>query len=213
MPVDPALLAGYLGACVLLILTPGPDMAFVLGQALAGGARRGWAATLGIMAGALCHVTAAALGVAALVATHPALFTTLRLAGAAYLLWLGVQAIRSALAGGGGLVPKPGSAGGGLGPAFRQGMLTNLLNPKVGLFFLAFVPQFVDPGRAAPGLQMLILGPLLPLLSLPFFAVLIAGAGRVAARLRTGRAARWLDGIAGTLFCGLGLRLLVGAPK
>lgn len=211
MPVDPALLAGYLGACILLILTPGPDMAFVLGQSLAGGARRGWAATFGILAGALCHVAAAAAGVAALVAAHPALFTALRLAGAAYLLWLGVQALRAAFAGGGALVPAQGLRS--LGAAFRQGWLTNLLNPKVGLFFLAFVPQFVDPGRAPAWQQMLILGPLLPLMSVPFFAVLIAGSGRLSARLRDTRAARWLDGIAGTLFCGLGLRLLAGAPK
>lgn len=211
MPVDPALLAGYLGACILLILTPGPDMAFVLGQSLAGGARRGWAATLGILAGALCHVAAAAAGVAALVAAHPALFTALRLAGAAYLLWLGVQALRAAFAGGGALVPAQGLRS--LGAAFRQGWLTNLLNPKVGLFFLAFVPQFVDPGRAPAWQQMLILGPLLPLMSVPFFAVLIAGSGRLSARLRDTRAARWLDGIAGTLFCGLGLRLLAGAPR
>ncbi len=211
MPVDPALLAGYLGACLLLILTPGPDTAFVLGQSLSGGARRGWAATLGIVSGALCHVAAAAAGVAALVAAHPALFTALRLAGAGYLLWLGIQALRAALAGGGGMMPAAGLRS--LGAAFRQGMLTNLLNPKVGLFFLAFVPQFVDPERGPAWLQMLLLGPLLPLMSLPFFAIIIAGAGRVATRLRHGRAARWLDGIAGSLFCALGVRLLVGAPR
>lgn len=212
MPVDPSLLAGYLLACVVLVLTPGPDMAFVLAQTLAGGARRGWAAALGVFSGASVHILGAAAGVAALVAAHPGLFTALRVAGALYLLWIGVQAIRAALHGQGGLVAA-GPAQGSLAAAWRQGFLTNLLNPKVGLFFLAFVPLFVDPARSPAWLQMLILGPLLPLTSVPFFAVLIAGASRIAARLRATRAGRWLDGVAGTLFLGLGLRMLVGAPR
>lgn len=103
MPVDPSLLAGYLLACVVLVLTPGPDMAFVLAQTISGGARRGWAATLGVFTGAAVQILAAAAGVAALVAANPALFTTLRVIGALYLLWLGVQAIRAALRGSGGL--------------------------------------------------------------------------------------------------------------
>ncbi len=212
MPVDPSLLAGYLLACVVLVVTPGPDMAFVLAQTLAGGARRGWAATLGIFSGASVHILAAAAGVAALVATHPGLFTALRVAGALYLLWIGVQAIRAAFRGQGGLMTD-GPVQGGFAAAWRQGFLTNLLNPKVGLFFLAFVPLFVDPGRSPAWLQMLILGPLLPLISIPFFAALIAGASRIAARLRASRAGRWLDGAAGTLFLGLGIRMLAGAPR
>ncbi|MBW6397962.1 LysE family translocator [Roseomonas sp. HJA6] len=210
MPVDPNLLAGYLLACVVLVLTPGPDMAFVLAQTLSGGARRGWAATLGVFSGASVHILAAAAGVAALVAAHPGLFTTLRIAGALYLLWIGVQAIRAALRGEGGLVAEA-AAPGSFATAWRQGFLTNLLNPKVGLFFLAFVPLFVDPGRSPAWMQMLILGPLLPLISVPFFAVLIAGGSRIAARLRKSRVSRWLDGVAGTLFLGLGLRMLAGA--
>ena len=212
MPVDPDLLAGYLLACLVLIVTPGPDMAFVLAQTLSGGTRRGWAATLGVFSGASVHILGAAAGVAALVAAHPALFTALRVAGALYLLWIGAQAIRTALRGGGGMTAEP-AAPGGLAAAWRQGFLTNLLNPKVGLFFLAFVPLFVDPARSPAWLQMLILGPLLPLMSVPFFAVLIAGASRIAARLRASRAGRWLDGAAGTLFVGLGIRLLAGSPR
>ncbi|WP_246514083.1 LysE family translocator [Neoroseomonas soli] len=212
MPVDPNLLAGYLLACVVLVLTPGPDMAFVLGQTLSGAARRGWAATCGILTGAAVHILAAAAGVAALAAAHPGLFTALRITGAAYLLWLGFHAIRAALRGEGGL-GDGGAPSVSLGAAYRQGFLTNLLNPKVGLFFLAFVPVFVDPSRSPAWVQMLILGPLLPLMSIPFFAVLIAGAGRIAQRLRASSAGRWLDGAAGTLFLGLGVRLLAGAPR
>lgn len=210
MPVDPSLLAAYLLAVLVLIVTPGPDMIFAVGQTLAGGPRRGWAATGGIMLGACCHVALAAAGVSAAIAASPALFDALRLAGAAYLLWIGAQAMRAALCGGG-LLIRPGDPRAGLGAAFRQGLLTNLTNPKVGLFFLAFLPQFADPARSPVWLQMLILGPLLPILALPAYWGLIAGAARVAGALREGRAERWLDAVAGMLFLGLGLRLLAEA--
>jgi len=212
MPVDPSLLAGYLLACLVLVVTPGPDMAFVLGQTLSGGARRGWAATAGVYAGVLVHIGLAAAGVAALVAANPALFTALRLAGAAYLVYLGVQGLRAAFRPAAGAAPSA-TVQPGLGAAFRQGFVTNLLNPKVGLFFLAFVPLFVDPARSAPWLQMLVLGPMLPLMAIPFYAVLITAAARLAGRVRGGAAGRWLDGAAGALFLGLGLRLLAGAPR
>lgn len=211
MPVDPNLLTGYLLASLVLVVTPGPDMAFVLGQTLAGGARRGWAATAGVYAGVCVHIGLAAAGVAALVAAHPALFSALRIAGAAYLAWLGIQALRAAFRGGEGA--HAAAAAAGLGAAFRQGFVTNLLNPKVGLFFLAFVPLFVDPARSPAWLQMLILGPMLPAIALPFYALLIPGAARIAGRLRASSAGRWLDGAAGALFLGLGIRLLAGAPR
>lgn len=220
MPLDPALLAAYLLACLVLVLTPGPDMMFVLGQTLSGGPQRGWAAVLGIVCGAFCHIAAAALGVAAILAAEPMLFALLRLAGAAYLVWLGLGALRAAWRGEAGIAPAAPSAGAaprfqgghlrGQGRIVLQGMLTNLLNPKVALFFLAFLPQFVAPGLAPAWLQMLLLGPLLPLLAVPLFAVLIAGAGRAVGRLnRSARATRWLNGLAGTIFLGLGLRLLL----
>lgn len=212
MPVDPNLLAGYLLASLILVVTPGPDMAFVLGQTLSGGARRGWAATAGVYAGVFVHIGLAAAGVAALVAANPALFTALRIAGATYLVWLGAQALRAAFRGGG-TTDHGAPAAPDLAAAFRQGFVTNLLNPKVGLFFLAFVPLFVDPARSAPWVQMLVLGPMLPLIAMPFYAVLIAAAARFAGRMRSGTAGRWLDGAAGALFLGLGLRLLAGSPR
>jgi threonine/homoserine/homoserine lactone efflux protein len=203
MPLDPQLFLAFLVAAWVLILTPGPDMLFVIGQTLAGGARAGWAATLGIFAGAMVHIALAASGVAALLAASPALFDALRIAGAGYLLWLAFGALRSAWRGGHRLGPAaPTSA------AFRDGLVTNLTNPKVILFFLAFLPQFVDPARGPAWLQMAILGPLVPLMAVPVFGLLIAGADRAAARLSA--AARWLDGLAGLLFLALGLRLLLG---
>ena len=215
MPVDPHLLLAYLAACAVLIVTPGPDMLFVIAQTLRGGAARGWAGALGVLVGSLGHVALAALGLAALLAASPGLFLAVRVVGAAYLLWLGVSALRSALRPGGGGdagAPAPAGvgAGRGLGAAFRQGMVTNLLNPKVALFFLAFLPQFVAPDRAPAWLQMLLLGPLLPLFALPFFGALIAAAGRAASALA--RVRRWLDAAAGTLFVGLGVRVLL-APR
>jgi len=203
MPLDPHLLAAFLVAAWVLILTPGPDMLFVIGQTLAGGARRGWAAMFGIVTGAMVHIALAASGIAALLAASPATFDALRLAGALYLLWLAFGALRAALKGGAQLRPAAPTRA-----AFRDGFVTNLTNPKVILFFLAFLPQFVDPGRAPAWLQMAILGPLVPLMALPFYGLVIATADRAAARLQ--RFARWLDGLAGLLFLALGLRLLFG---
>lgn len=206
MPVDPHLFGVFLIAAWVLILSPGPDMLFIVGQALAGGARSGWAATGGVFVGAMVHITLAASGVAALIVASPALFDALRLAGAAYLVWLGLRALRSALRNETGLRPAaPAQA------AFRDGLATNLTNPKVILFFMAFLPQFIDPSRSPVWLQMLLLGPLVPLMSLPVFALLIAGASRAAARLS--RVGRWVDAAAGVIFLGLGARLLVaGRP-
>ncbi len=203
MPLDPQLFAAFFVAAWVLILTPGPDMLFVIGQSLAGGARRGWAAMFGIVTGAMVHITLAVSGVAALLAASPALFEALRIAGALYLLWLGYGALRAAFRDGGALAPaRPARA------AFRDGFVTNLTNPKVILFFMAFLPQFVDPARGPAWAQMAILGPLVPLMALPAYGLLIHGADRAAARLS--RFARWLDGLAGLLFLGLGVRLLVG---
>ncbi len=202
MPIDPTLFLAFLAAAWVLILTPGPDMLFVIGQSLAGGARRGWAAMAGIVTGAMVHVALAASGVAALIAASPLLFEALRVVGAGYLIWLGIGALRAAGRGGGAMRPA-----GPVRHAFREGFLTNLTNPKVILFFLAFLPQFVDPGRGPAWLQMALLGPLVPLMSLPAYGLLIAGAGRAADRLA--RHARWLEGLAGAVFLGLGLRLLL----
>jgi threonine/homoserine/homoserine lactone efflux protein len=208
MPIDPTLLLACVLASIVVALAPGPDMMFVLGQTLAGGTRRGWAAALGIYCGATVHILLASLGVAALLAAEPALFTTLRLAGGAYLLWLGIQSLRAAWAG----APVGAPSGKAVRRVLLQGALTNLTNPKVALFFLAFLPQFVStaPGRAPEWAQMLILGPVLPLVSVPVFAVIIAGAAKAAGMLsRSAGAARWLNGVAGAIFIGLGTRLMV----
>ncbi len=202
MPLDPHLLLAYLAAAWVLILTPGPDYMFVLGQTLSGGRRSGWMATAGICTGACFHSLGAAFGVGALLAAAPGLFDAIRLAGAAYLAWLGIGALRAAWRGEGEAIRPAAPAR----RAYLQGMATNLLNPKVVLFFLAFLPQFVAPDRAPAWVQMLLLGLLLPLMALPAFALLIAAADRAATRLArasAGAAGRWLNGATGTIFLGL----------
>lgn len=206
LPVDPALLLAWFGAVLVLCATPGPDFAFILGQTLRGGRRMGWAAVFGVCAGVLVHVALSAAGVAALVAANPSLFDALRIGGALYLLWIGVGALRAAWSGAPALAPAEVTSM-TLRAAFLQGFVTNLTNPKVILFFLAILPQFVAPDRAPAWVQMLLLGPVLPLVAQPFYWVVIEAGSRLAAR--AAGAARWLNAAAGAIFLCLGTRLLV----
>jgi len=221
---DTAQLLLFITAGLVLNLTPGPDVMYIVAHAVRGGARAGVAAALGIAAGCLVHVAAAALGVSALLATSATAFALLKWAGAFYLVWVGVQMLRAALrpdatdniAAG----ATPASAGAGLhaqvprAAVWRRGFLTNVLNPKVALFFLAFVPQFIAPGTAQPGLVFLLLGLLFTvngLLVCVGWALAAAWAARRAGALQ--RALRWLDGVAGGLFIVFGVRLaLTQAP-
>ncbi len=193
--IEPVVLLAFVPAALALNLTPGADMMFSLAQGARGGARAGWAASGGIAAGCMVHVTLAGLGLGALVARYPVAFDAIRWAGAAYLLWL---AWRTLTAVQGGARPAVAPA-----RAFRDGLLVNLTNPKVILFILAFVPQFVNV--AAPVLpQFLILG---AVLSAGGFVVnglvgtFSGGIGRVLAGSgRAGRVLRWLTaGVFGAL--------------
>lgn len=153
LPDGPALLA-FAIASVALILTPGPDQLLIAARAIGQGREAGIVASLGIGIGLVCHIIAAALGVAAIVAALPLALEVIRCAGAAYLLWLGIRLLRSP-GEGGGTVAAPRAP---LWAVFRQGILTNLLNPKIILFFLAFLPQFVTQETEHPALRMIILG-------------------------------------------------------
>lgn len=229
----------FITAGLVLNLTPGPDVMFIVANAVRGGLRAGVAAALGIGAGCLVHVTAAAAGVSALLAASSAAFSVLKWVGALYLVWVGVQMLRGALkraAGGAAagavaasemIAVSAGGAGAGrqfdsksVEPAaagwsvFRRGFLTNALNPKVALFFLAFVPQFIAPGTAHPGWVFAVLGLLFTfngLLVCLGWALVAAWAARRAGALRRGM--RWLDGVAGSLFIAFGMKLaLTDAP-
>src|ERR1700674_4587941 len=142
----------FLGAAVVLAITPGPGIFYVLARTLAGGRREGISSALGTFFGGLFHVFAAALGVSAILAASAVAFHTVKFAGAAYLVWLGVRMIRTRNAEMtvSALQPSHG--------AFRQGILTEVLNPKTALFFLSFIPQFIAPERGHVFLQFLVLG-------------------------------------------------------
>jgi threonine/homoserine/homoserine lactone efflux protein len=205
MPELPQLLL-FIAAGWLLNLTPGPDVLYIVSHGLRSGARAGMVAALGIISGCFVHVFAAAAGLSALLATSATAFTVLKWIGAAYLLWMGVKLLFSR---GGRLSLDEGSpVETDLWAVWRRGFLTNVLNPKVALFFLAFVPQFIRPDAAHPALSFLLLGVLFNLNSLPInlgYAWLAAWAAR---RLHTlQRAMGWMDRAAGALFIGFGLRL------
>jgi len=198
--IDPITLLAFLPAALALNLTPGADMTFCLGQGLKGGPRAAIAASAGIAAGCMVHVVIAALGLGALVNTHPAAFGAIRWAGVAYLLWLAFRALTTPLA-------PPGEAAAATGRAFLQGLLTNLLNPKVILFVLAFLPQFTDAARPLLP-QFLILGGIIAGGGFVINAVVGIAAGRIGRGLvRSPRAGLWLSRITATIFGALAVRL------
>jgi RhtB (resistance to homoserine/threonine) family protein len=201
----------------LLNLTPGPDVLYIVSSALRSGVRAGIAAALGITAGCFVHIVAAGLGVSALMATSAMAFSVLKWVGAAYLLYVGVRLLLSKAPDA--IKIEAGSAdsvkAGGLKSLFFRGFWTNALNPKVALFFLAFVPQFITPGAAHPTVAFLVLGVLFNLNAIPVnigYAVLAAWAAQRTAAIQRGM--HWLDRLAGALFVGFGIKLaLSAAPK
>ena len=208
MPDTPQLLM-FIAAGWLLNLTPGPDVLYIVSNALRSGVRAGIVAALGIVSGCFVHVFAAALGVGALLATSSTAFTLLKWAGAAYLVWMGIRLLLSRDASV--VVPTPVAPIGlpaDLGRIYRRGFLTNVLNPKVALFFLAFVPQFIMPGTTDKVAVFLWLGLLFNLNSLPInfgYAWLASWAARRMGAVH--RAMHWMDRAAGLMFVGFGLRL------
>jgi threonine/homoserine/homoserine lactone efflux protein len=194
----------FLGVSVLLGLTPGPDNVFVLLQSAAYGRRAGMLVVLGLCAGLVLHTTAIALGLAALFAASETAFVMLKFAGAGYLAYLAWQAFKAPVS----------DDGKGSAPPLRarqlvlRGLLMNLSNPKVVFFFLAFLPQFVDPARGLVAWQLAQLGGLFILATLLTFGSICFFAAGAGQRLRGSvRAKTWLNRVAGTVFAGLALRL------
>lgn len=202
LPVDPLVLLAFVPAGLALNLTPGADMMFTLAQGLKSGAKAGLAANLGIAAGGMVHTLVAGLGLGALVAAHPLAFDAIRWAGVAYLLYLAVQSLRAGPVGGGPVVPpRP------LRRVFLDGMMVNLLNPKVILFILAFLPQFVDPSRPVLP-QFLLLGLVFSTGGLVVNGLVAIFAGGIGQRLAASATfSRWLGRVSATIFAGLALRL------
>lgn len=193
-------LAGF-----LLNVTPGPDMALVMGRAIRDGMRAGAVAALGIGAGAFVHIAAAAIGLSVLIASSALAFIIIKWIGAAYLIFMGLKL----LLGSGGAAPDTGSA---LPPAslpsvFAQGFLTNVLNPKVALFFLAFLPQFIDPAAPSKALAFVILGLAFNLTGTAWNLMIAWAASRIAGLPAVTAVRAWLDRVLGALFLALGVRL------
>jgi threonine/homoserine/homoserine lactone efflux protein len=196
----------FIATAVVLILTPGQDTFFILGRSIASGRPAGIAAALGVSAGTVVHTCLAALGLSALLATSPYAFMVVKFAGAAYLLYIGVRALMTRSNGLQGA--ENGNGGDGRWPAFRQGIVTNLLNPKVALFFLALMPQFIEASSTRKVGAFLVLGLSFVALGLAWCTTLAIGAGYLrSAFLRRPSLANWMNRVAGAMFIALGLRL------
>ncbi|MBE1559715.1 LysE family translocator [Nonomuraea africana] len=190
----------------LVTIVPGLDTALVLRAALTRGRRVAFATALGVNTGVLVWGVAAAAGLSALLTASQLAFTVLRYAGAAYLVWFGVSMIRKARRPAEGVVEPPVREGGGLAGAWARGALTNLLNPKIGVFYVALLPQFL-PQEAPPLLGGLLLAMVHNAEGMLWFTVLIFGAGAARSWLERPPARRVIDRVTGTVLVGFGLRL------
>jgi threonine/homoserine/homoserine lactone efflux protein len=207
MPISGHLLAAFMVTTAVAMLAPGPDMLFILGCGMRGGPRAGLLATAGVATSEAVHVAVAAAGLTALFAAVPVAFTAVRVVGAAYLVYLGVQMIRHRRDA---QAEVPAGSGMPGHHAYLRGLLTNLLNPKMVTFTIAFLPQFVDPRLGRVWLQFAILGAIL--IGFEFLVDGTVGvlAGRIGGWLRRRKAARRrIDVATGGIFIGLGVRLAV----
>jgi len=198
---------GFLSAALLITIAPGPDNLMVLSLGASRGRKLGMAFGLGCAIGCLSHTMLAALGISALIAASPAAFTVLKVLGGLYLVWMGWHALKSR---GSTRIGDP--AGRVESPArmFRRGLVANAINPKVVMFFLAFLPQFVVASRGDTAWQIVQLGVIFTMQAALLFGVLGYFAGRIGQWLaRHAHAGLWLDRIAGSVLVALGLRLIV----
>lgn len=202
----------FLSAALALNLSPGPDLIYILSRTIAQGRRIGIASALGVCTGALAHVLAAAAGVSAVLATSALAFTVVKYVGAAYLIYLGVQALRSA---GSRFAPSTTApAAGSAWQAFRQGVLIDVLNPKVAIFFMAFLPQFVRPEVGSTMAQLVGLGALVIVVAIVVETAFVLTAARATEFFRSHRRASvWLDGLLGSVLIGLGVRLALSQER
>jgi threonine/homoserine/homoserine lactone efflux protein len=198
---------------LLLNVTPGPDTLYIVGRSSTQGSRAGAVAALGIGAGALVHVCAAALGLSALLAASAAAFTAVKIIGAAYLVYVGLSLIRAQSSTQSPASPsdhRPASIRG----IFFQGFLTNVLNPKVALFFLAFLPQFVATDAASKPLAFLFLGAIFDFNGTIWNLLVAWSTARLTSRLgASGPFKKWFNRCVGSLFVFIGLRLALAHDR
>lgn len=193
----------FLLAALMIAVIPGPGIFYVAARTLSGGRRAGIASTLGTALGGLVHVVAGAVGVSAIIVASAELFAVLKLTGALYLIWLGIRTFREA----GNRLPEPVSAVGAQ-RSFREGVLVEALNPKTAAFFLAFIPQFVDPAAGHPALQFIALGLISVALNTFADVIVVAFAAKARATLMARpRLIQRLRQGSGLFMAGLGLSL------
>lgn len=212
----------FFGVAIVLALTPGPDNIFVLTQSAISGRLSGMLVVLGLCTGLIGHTVAVAIGIAALFRASPMAFTVLKLCGAAYLLYLAWLSLRPSRDKQDNLSdsfdddtePAPSALPTRqYGVLFRRGIIMNLTNPKVSLFFLAFLPQFTSPARGSVALQTLTLGGLFMLATLLVFGAIAYFAGMIGERLqRSPQIQQRMNQLAGLIFIGLAVVLLLGGP-
>lgn len=192
---------------LLLNITPGADILYILGRSSTQGVRGGSIAALGIGAGCLVHILSATVGISALIAASATAFTVVKYIGAAYLVFIGITMLRTRKNGGSEVKPLPPTR---LSTIFWQGFLTNALNPKVALFFLAFLPQFVAPDAAHKSLAFLFLGILFNVNGTLWNLFVAWASSNLAARFhRSGQITPWLNRAIGALFLYFGVRLAI----
>jgi threonine/homoserine/homoserine lactone efflux protein len=202
-------IATFSVAAVLIILLPGPDTLVTVRSIVRGGRASGVATSLGILVGLTIWISAASLGLAAVLRASEIGYTVLRILGACYLVWLGAQALRSIRAPvGEPAVPDPKARRGLLGTGFLAGLTTNLLNPKVGVFFVTFLPGFVPPGYPV-GPTSLVFGAVFLGLSIAYYVGLVALATKLTDWIAVPRIRRRMDAVTGAVLLGFGLRLAV----
>lgn len=203
----------FFTAAVVLNVSPGPDLIYILSRTIAQGTKVGLASAAGVCSGAVVHVLAAAFGLSALLAASAAAFAVVKYVGAGYLLYLGVQALRSS---GSTFDLTTAQAAPTVTPwlAYRQGVLVDVLNPKAAIFFMAFLPQFVRPSHGAASAQLVVLGLLVILVAIVIESLFVLAAARSTRFFRANpRASAYLDRALGTILVSLGIRLALTDPR
>jgi threonine/homoserine/homoserine lactone efflux protein len=186
---DLATLLLFAGSAATLVLIPGPNLIYIVTRTVEAGRSAGLASVLGVETGTMIHVTAAAFGVSALLASSAVAFEVVKYAGVAYLVYLGARALLA------GAAPEARMEPAGMRRTVAEGLLVNVLNPKVSLFFLAFLPQFVDPERGAAATQVLVLGAVFMAVATALDLLFVLAAGLVGGRLRGGGGRRLAGGV------------------
>jgi threonine/homoserine/homoserine lactone efflux protein len=207
IPADVLVL--FIAASAVLAIAPGPDNLYVLAQSALYGQKTGLQITLGLCTGLMIHISAVALGVATLVMTSAAAFTVLKVFGATYLLYLAWQAFRA----GSSVMPESGGPRLGGLACYGRGVIMNISNPKVAIFFVAFLPQFADPARGPVALQIVWLGAVFLVTALVIFAAISVAAGQIGPWLKQSpRAQTAINWLTGTVFVLLAFRLAISRP-